>query len=589
MKKIFIYGLAACCGVCNAFAAEDSLLNPKAVAEILKKYSTNINQNSTSKIMVNCVSDYTNKNILDLEHFLHCCKSTIGREFTNIPTCTKMGQDIRAAHNKYQEADANNIPAIGKVCDIVFDKTRTGMLCPNGMDENAYLCTATCNSGYHKWDFKIEKCQEGYKVAPNGLVCIVDPTAMAAAANNETPYRGKTCVSGQDKPIRNVKCPSDWGATTSCDVECLAGMWTYSINGCKDGNHIDKEFGSGICLADAEDEYGTERKFHASCTKQDLPNGATTGWYIKSNKTADGLACAAKTCDSKHYLVRNAKGVSMGWCKYGKDPEVIKQEEAAELARLKAENANLEMLRPDINGISVSPVSASDSLPGSGNKSESTTEHETIEMLNNNVSGLNVASVNASDVKIQAPTPIDEITIKDCKKSDLNALHATAGTERSDGCYVQKCMGGYHLELNGRRITLNDDSNLNKNIKCVKDVVLPTAGASCPDSRFKDAKHQLPANASAGKFVKQGNDFICSATACSGSDYEVVTENGTGVCKKKIAKLQNDVHVLQNDTTYVAPTYIKQAPQNMPQQQNYFNITGVPSPSETPQYYFKQG
>lgn len=99
MKKIIVYGLATCCGVCNAFAAEDSLLNPKAVAEVLGKYSAQINQNFQTKIMSNCVSGYLNQDVLDLEHFLHCCKSTIGRDFTNIPTCNKMGQDMRAAHN----------------------------------------------------------------------------------------------------------------------------------------------------------------------------------------------------------------------------------------------------------------------------------------------------------------------------------------------------------------------------------------------------------------------------------------------------------------------------------------------------------
>lgn len=587
MKKIIVYGLATCCGVCNAFAAEDSLLNPKAVAEVLGKYSAQINQNFQTKIMSNCVSGYLNQDVLDLEHFLHCCKSTIGRDFTNMPTCNKMGQDMRAAHNKYQEADANNIPEIGKTCDPIFDKQQTGVLCPNGIDPMADLCTATCNSGYRKWNFKIETCQHGYKVAPNGLVCMIDPTAKP----EETPYRGKACVSGEDKPIRNVKCPSDWGATTSCDVECIGGMWTYSINGCKEGSHIDKN-GSGICLAGDDEEYGNERKFHAPCTKQDLPNGATSGWYIKSNKEADGLTCAAKTCDSKHYLVRNAKGVSMGWCKYGKDPEIVKQEEAEELARLKAENAGLEPLKPEISGVDVKPISTADvKLPGSENQADEPTEREKIERLTPDISGIDVKPVSAADVKIQAPKTSDEfeVVIKNCKQSDLNALHATAGTERSDGCYVQKCVSGYHLELNGKRITLNDDSNLNKNIKCVKDVVLPTAGASCPDSRFKDAKHQLPANASAGKFVKQGSGFVCSATACSGSDYEVVTENGVGVCKKKIAKLSNPVPVLQNDSTYVAPTYIKPETQNMPQQQNYLYFNpNVPAPTG-PQAFFKQG
>lgn len=584
MKKIFFYNLLSVLIVSNAFAAEDSNLNPRAVSEILGKYSSVINKNAQTKIMTNCVSDYVNKKILDLEHFLHCCNSTIGRDTANLGVCNNMGRDMRAAHNKYQASDANNIAEIGKPCNAVFDKPQTGLFCPENFIFNAKTCTATCNGVTQKWDFKLETCEDGWKVAPNGYTCLVDPAAQARIyQDSQTPRHNGDCDSSKDKPRKNVKCPSDWGDTTSCDLECIAGKWDYSINGCNKGSDIGV---NGICVAGME--IGTTRKFHEPCTKEDLPNGATSGWYIKNAKNPDGLGCAAKTCKDNYYLVRNASGASMGWCKYGKDPEQVKKEEAEELARLKAENSGVQMLKPDIQGVQVEAVKPGDiNIPGISSQQQQAEErpaHEDIAPLKPDA-GVAVKPVSASDVQIRIQDNSEpEVVIKNCKQSDLKALHATAGTERSDGCYVQKCESGYHLELNGRKVTMTDDTPLDKNMKCVKNVEYPTVGKTCPDSKFKDSKYQLPSNATAGKFVKVGNNIVCSATDC-GSDYEVVTEGGKGICKKKIAKLPMDTYVQQNDSTYVAsPSY--QPTLTMPQQQSY-SLFNVPV-SNQPQAFFKQ-
>lgn len=72
------------------------------------------------------------------------------------------------------------------------------------------------------------------------------------------------------------------------------------------------------------------------------------------------------------------------------------------------------------------------------------------------------------------PNEIPTVTVKKCDASVLTSLHATAGTEKEGGCFVQKCESGYHLELNGRKYKVNEFQGVDLNMKCIKDApVLP--------------------------------------------------------------------------------------------------------------------
>lgn len=654
MKKYIIFGLMLSFCNCAVHAAEDDLLYSLALRDILKKYDVQINKDIQSKTFASCASDYFDKKVLDMDHFIFCCRQSIGRDMANLGVCDKMARDVRGLHNQYISADT---PKPMETCDILWDTPKTGVSCSNYF-LHALTCSMTCNAGYHKWDYKIETCEQGMKPSDNKLTCVIDPNASVLVADltkyaNGMPRHNSPCNAGQDTNQKNIQCPEDWGSTTSCDLECFAGVWSYSINGCKQGSSIGD---NGICLATPE--YGTERKFHGTCAKADLPSHATSGWYIKSNKNPDGLTCAAKTCENGYYIARLSDGKSSaGWCKYGKDPYAaaeLAKREAEELAKLKAENANLVALTANVKGFEVQGISAAAALNQKTNAALLATDDLKIQEAGKQKveqgqliqkPELVINEEEAEDYPVKVFSVADDNTpwrvemsdgmeyefheesaarafvahytnnefVQPCNESDLRSLHALtglydrgicriitceddyypdplnggctsksqmesddmrsvdvinctheylssrnalAGTDRSDGCYIQDCIKGYHLELNGKRVTLGEEDPLRKNIQCVRD--LPVIGATCPSSEFPESQYQLPSDATSGVFVKVGGSIVCSATLCS-SDYDVVTTNGKGECKKKIATLPNDVLTQENDTTYVAKPEIQES------------------------------
>lgn len=66
---------------------------------------------------------------------------------------------------------------------------------------------------------------------------------------------------------------------------------------------------------------------------------------------------------------------------------------------------------------------------------------------------------------------LQEISVSTCTADVLASLHASVGSAKESGCFVQKCVSGYHLELNGKTYTVEEYENMNFDsaMKCVPD------------------------------------------------------------------------------------------------------------------------
>ena len=209
------------------------------------------------------------------------------------------------------------------------------------------------NARIQGWNESCGSNATAKEVVVSGVPVVLGPIeeAAALAKNVAVTSAGASIVSQNSASDYSTECPRvDFGVIDNagrCQDACkqyeelhvclLSGSNPYSYNSVSKQCicNPDKVAGSVATTNDvaaatvttATEPTQVAPKVGDACSVQ----YSTSAQYIN---VGGEIKCAATACQSGSYLVKNNQGVSMGWCKWGTDPEVLAQQRAAKSAEI---------------------------------------------------------------------------------------------------------------------------------------------------------------------------------------------------------------------------------------------------------------